>query len=84
MEKLEQLIKNRDDAYEAYHQNEIETKEAITNFLKSNCVPEGVESKIDLGFNTNSKNGRIKSLNKGLLTEHYRLSKEIRLWQIKH
>ena len=45
---LQQLIDNRNATYELFHNNEVATANAIIDFIKMHCTPEGVEPLIHL------------------------------------
>lgn len=48
MENLQTLLDNRKATYELFHNNEVATANAIIDFLKMHCTPEGVEPLIHL------------------------------------
>ena len=50
MDNLQQLIDNRKATYELFHTNEVATAEAIINFLKMHCTPEGVEISVHFNY----------------------------------
>lgn len=52
MDTIEQLIQKRNDAHDAFKENEKEVVDAITNFLNMHCVPEGVEIIVALSQDT--------------------------------
>lgn len=49
-QQLETLRKQRNDAYETFHQNEQEVAQKLTDIIKMHCEPEGVEAVIYLNM----------------------------------